>query len=77
LLFDWLNELLYRFDSEHRLFGRFDVEIQNGRLNGSAWGEPWDRKRHVLTHEVKAITYHGLKVQQTADGWMAEIIVDI
>ena len=27
--------------------------------------------------EVKAITYHGLKVQRDGDGWLAEVIVDI
>ncbi len=27
--------------------------------------------------EVKAITYHGLRVEQTAEGWLAEVIVDI
>jgi SHS2 domain-containing protein len=77
LLFDWLNELLYLFDSNHWLFGRFEVQIQNGRLSGTAWGEPLDRNRHLLSHEVKAITYHGLKVEQTGDGWLAEVIVDI
>jgi SHS2 domain-containing protein len=77
LLFDWLNELLYRFDSDHWLFGRFEIQLQNGRLNGTAWGERLDRNRHGLSHEVKAITYHGLKVEQTEDGWLAEVIVDI
>ena len=46
-------------------------------LTGTAWGEPLDRARHALGHEVKAITYHGLRVEQTADGWLAEVIVDI
>ena len=33
---------------------------------------------HSMDHEVKAITYHGLKVEQTSDGtWQAEVIVDI
>jgi SHS2 domain-containing protein len=36
-----------------------------------------DESRHEMDHEVKAITYHGLKVEQTADGWYAEVIVDI
>jgi SHS2 domain-containing protein len=31
----------------------------------------------VLSHEVKAITYHGLAVERTADGWRAEVVVDI
>jgi SHS2 domain-containing protein len=77
LLFDWLKELLYRFDAEHLLFGRFEANVAADGLTGKAWGEPLDRERHELGHEVKAITYHGLKVEQTADGWLAEVIVDI
>jgi len=77
LLFDWLRELLYRWDAEHLLFARFEARMSATGLTGSAWGEPLDHSRHVLSHEVKAITYHGLRVEQTADGWLAEIIVDI
>lgn len=77
LLFDWLRELLYRFDAEHRLFARFDVQVSETGLEGHAWGEPLDRDRHTLAHEVKAITYHGLKVEQAEEGWLAEVIVDI
>jgi SHS2 domain-containing protein len=77
LLFDWLKELLYHFDTEHLLFGKFEVRVGGGGLSGSAWGEPLDRGRHDLEHEVKAITYHGLRVEPTADGWLAEVIVDI
>ncbi|MBI5908014.1 MAG: archease, partial [Burkholderiales bacterium] len=58
-------------------FGRFSVRVGDTGLVGEAWGEPLDRERHVLSHEVKAITYHGLRVEQTADSWMAELIVDI
>jgi SHS2 domain-containing protein len=77
LLFDWLRELLYRFDSQHMLFCRFDVKVSSDGLQATVWGEPIDRDRHELGHEVKAITYHGLTVQQTPDGWLAEVIVDI
>jgi len=77
LLFDWLKELLYRFDADAMLFSRFDVHVAGEKLTAVVWGEPLDRDRHVLEHEVKAITYHGLKVEQTADGWLAELIVDI
>jgi len=77
LLFDWLKALLYHFDAEHLLFSRFEVEVGEGGLIGAAWGEPMDPKRHELNHEVKAITLHGLKVEQTAEGWLAEVIVDI
>lgn len=77
LLFDWLKGLLYHFDAEHLLFSHFEVQVGAEGLVGTARGEPLDRDRHVLDHEVKAITYHGLSVAQTADGWQAELIVDI
>jgi SHS2 domain-containing protein len=77
LLFDWLKTLLYHFDTAHLLFARFEVHVREDGLRASAWGEPLDRARHELSHEVKAITYHGLKVEQTPEGWMAEVIVDI
>jgi SHS2 domain-containing protein len=77
LLFDWLSEILYLFDSEHLLLAEFDVEIDAGGVRGTARGEPLDENRHLLEHEVKAITYHGLKVDETSDGWLAEVIVDI
>jgi SHS2 domain-containing protein len=77
LLFDWLKHLLIHFDTEHLVLGQFDVRIDEAGLHGTAWGEPLDRSRHNLEHEVKAITYHGLLVEQTADGWQVEVIVDI
>jgi len=77
LLFDWLKELLYRFDTEHLLLARFDVRISDGSLEAEVSGERVDPRRHRLDHEVKAITYHGLKVEQTGGGWLAEIIADI
>jgi SHS2 domain-containing protein len=77
LLFDWLKALLYRFDVEKLLFSRFEVTVGAEGLRGLAHGEPLDRARHELDHEVKAITYHGLRVEQTGGGWLAEVIVDI
>ena len=77
LLFDWLTELLYRFDTEHLLLAEFDVEVNAGGLKAVCRGERLDRTRHQLEHEVKAITYHALTVQQTDNGWLAEVIVDI
>ncbi len=77
LLFDWLKALLYHFDAEHLLFSRFEVRVGERGLEGRAWGEPLDRSRHELSHEVKAITYHGLRVEQADGGWLAEVIVDI
>ena len=77
LLFDWLSELLYTFETEHLLLSQFEVELGRTGLRATCRGEPIDRARHEMDHEIKAITYHGLKVGPSGDGWMAEIIVDI
>jgi len=78
LLFDWLNELLFLFETQHLLLVEFDVRVGAGHLNAVCRGEPVDRELHHLDHEVKAITYHGLTCQQQPSGdWLAEVIVDI
>lgn len=77
LLFDWLNELLYTFESERLLLSDFTVELDANGLRAVARGEPMDLQRHQMEHEVKAITYHGLQVEEDEDGWSAELIVDI
>lgn len=77
LLFDWLRDLLLRFDADHMVFGQFEVTVRDDGLSGIARGEPLDPNRHLLAHEVKAITYHELKVVRAGDEWLAEVIVDI
>jgi len=77
LLFDWLNELLYRFDTGQMLFGEFSIAVDPRGLVARVKGEKFDPARHRAAHEVKAITYHQLGVEQTADGWEARVIVDI
>jgi SHS2 domain-containing protein len=77
LLFDWLRDLLLKCDEDHLVFGKFEVQVRDDGLTGVAWGEPLDPARHLLAHEVKAITYHELKVVRDGDGWLAEVIVDI
>ena len=77
LLFDWLNELLYTFDTTGCVLGGFEVELEGERLRGSAEGAPLDEEDRERVREVKAITYHGLRVEPAAEGWLAEVIVDI
>jgi SHS2 domain-containing protein len=79
LLVVWLNELIFRCETRHRLYSLFEivVDLDGLRLDGRIGGEPIDRSRHALDHEVKAATHHGLSLQQSAFGWVAEVILDI
>ena len=78
LLVDWLNALVYEMATRHLLFSRFRVQLEDGRLEGEAWGEPVDVARHQPAVEVKGATYTGLKVGQLPDGtWYARCVVDV
>jgi SHS2 domain-containing protein len=79
LLVTWLNELIFRSETRHRLYRRFDVHLgDDGRsLQGEIGGEPIDPDRHILDHEVKAVTHHGLTLRREGQGWLAELILDI
>lgn len=81
LLYDWLSELLYVFDTKRLVFAEFIVNLSTSndfQLEGQAKGESFDPTRHEPHLEIKAITYHRLRVEQMADGrWEAEIIADL
>jgi len=77
LFLDWLNELLYVFDTEKLLLRDFDTRVSSTGLEATGRAQPLDPARHRVLREVKAITYHRLKVERTEEGWVAEVIVDI
>ena len=77
LVHAWLRELLFRFDADRLVFGRFELkEVEPTRLRATCRGERFDPNRHHGT-EIKAVTYHDFKVEQTAGGWLAEVLFDI
>ena len=77
LFFDWLSELLSLFEIGNLLCSEFEVTVSETGLKAKVRGESVDLQRHLLSHEVKAVTYHRLRVEQTSRGWEAEVILDI
>ncbi len=80
LLFDWLSELLYFFHSDGLVLSSLDVRLETDevyRVRAAVCGGRLDPDRDPVGIEVKAITYHGMKVERTSDGYLAEVIVDI
>jgi SHS2 domain-containing protein len=78
LLVNWLSELLYLHDAEGWLFSEFAVHLRGEKfLAATARGEMFDTTRHQAKMMVKAITYHQLSLQRTAEGWRAQVYVDI
>ncbi|MBT4511503.1 MAG: archease [Chloroflexi bacterium] len=77
LLITWLNELLYLFDAENLIFSRFEITyLGQEHLKGIVYGEEVDPDRHNLKSDVKAATYHMIRLQKQ-DGFSAHIILDI
>jgi SHS2 domain-containing protein len=77
LLVAWLNELLYLFDAEGLIFSRFDItDLRQRYLRAMAYGEKVDPSRHNLKTQVKAATYHQLRLEK-GDNFKARIILDV
>jgi tRNA nucleotidyltransferase (CCA-adding enzyme) len=78
LLVDWLNTVIYEMATRHMLFGRYEVRLENGRLDGIAWGEAVELSRHRPAVEPKGATYTALKVCRQEDGsWLAQCVIDV
>jgi SHS2 domain-containing protein len=78
LLTEWLNAIVYEMATRHMLFSRFEVRIDGEELEGEAWGEPVEVKRHRPAVEVKGATLTQLRVAQEPDGtWVAQCVVDV
>ncbi len=78
LVHSWLRELLFRFSAEGLVPRRFQFhEATPTRLRATCHGERFDPTRHQGGTEIKAVTYHGFKVEQTPEGWVAEVLFDV
>ena len=78
LLLQWLNELIYLFETRKMLFSRFEITvITDTELKAKAFGEKINLKKHELKTQVKATTYHMLKIEQNELGWTAQVIFDV
>jgi SHS2 domain-containing protein len=78
LLVNWLSEILYLNDGEGWLFHDFRVqELGEKLIIATADGEKFDRARHRVKVLVKAVTYHQLALEETPQGWRAQVYVDV
>jgi len=81
LLFDYLDDLIYRRDVRAVLpvdndatVAHADGDADGWTLTGSARGVPLD---DVAAREVKAVTYSEMALERTDDGWRAYVVFDV
>jgi SHS2 domain-containing protein len=80
LLFDWLAELVYLKDVNRELYCSFNIDIETDgemRLLAEVAGEAMNNVRHNMRTDVKAVTYHRLKIEDTASGLEAFVVLDL
>ncbi|HML94513.1 MAG TPA: archease [Thermodesulfobacteriota bacterium] len=80
LLVHLLGEVLYIHYTRKLVFRDAEVEVPDeGTLRAicTLTGEVYDPVRHELGYDIKAVTYHGLKIESAGDRLTAEIVLDV
>jgi SHS2 domain-containing protein len=77
LLHDLLAAALNLFLADGYIWRGAEVAERDGALTATLAGEPYDAKRHELRTELKAVTYHELRVVNEGGRWHARVIFDV
>ncbi|HET6640835.1 MAG TPA: archease [Nitrososphaeraceae archaeon] len=86
LLFDWLEKVLLKILIDHIVVSRFSIEIFKKNANveekkyllrARVGGEKVSYSKHNYKIEIKAITYHELKIKRVGPNYVATFLVDL
>lgn len=78
LLVRWLTEVLYLYDGLNFAPGDFKIErLSSHLLEAQVRGEWFDRRRHSVRLDVKAVTYHQLEIRRRSQGHWLQVFLDI
>jgi SHS2 domain-containing protein len=76
LFINWLNELLSLSAANEVIFYDFKIdELDERNIISTATGR--SMKDYKVNIEIKAATYHQLKIEKSGSGWQAEVIFDV
>ena len=73
LLVDFLSELLFFGEDEGIAFDQFDLTFDGSTLDAHLGGAPIEEQ----SKEIKAVTFHRLKVRETRSGLEVNIVFDV
>jgi len=83
LLFNWIDELLYRLDAEKFAISKIEflkIERKNDEyvLYAKIYGDEYDEKKHGFKGTIiKAMTYHMMEIKKLNHIWRIQYVVDI
>ncbi|MBS3098764.1 archease [Candidatus Pacearchaeota archaeon] len=75
LLYNFLDELIYLFDSEHFIVKKAEVKIEGKKLKAELFGD--DSSKYSGLDHVKAATYAEMYVKKKRKGWEIQAVVDV
>lgn len=78
LMFDWLDELIFLFDSESLVMKKFDIAVNetNFSICGNCKGGKYDPSTHVSGIIIKAVTYNMMQIKKN-EVWKARVVLDV
>ena len=78
LLINWLDELIYNFYTKGIIFSEFKIDkLDSQHIEAEAHGQHIGDNRSRLKTEIKAATFHELKIKESKEGYEVQIIFDI
>jgi SHS2 domain-containing protein len=81
LLYNWLEKVLLTLMVDNIALANFDVTIERRRdkynLVSRCRGEAFSEQKHHYKVEVKAITYHEMKISKRNDMFIVQFLVDL
>ncbi len=77
LLHDWLSTILYLFSAERLLPVDYQIQIDSTGLKARLQVRPYNPARDGAEVEIKAVTYHGLKIEKEGNEFVAQVIFDV
>jgi SHS2 domain-containing protein len=78
LMVNWLRELLFFWNGKELLVKKAEIlSITGTGLSARIAYDSYDPGQHTIINEIKAVTYHQIRVEEGPYGWKATVIFDV
>ncbi len=78
LMFDWLDEMIFLFESESLVMKKFDIDVDSSNFSiiGKCRGGKFDPVKHESGIIIKAVTYNMMEIKKN-EAWHARVVLDV
>jgi len=81
MLYDFLENILISYEVDNFVACKYNIGVKRNKekyiLSAALSGYHEDPRCENRKYDVKAITYHMMAIENTEDGWLIQVIVDI